>query len=39
MEYGGKMVTDVEFKDEKGYMSKAKAILLSVGNLRLVGEN
>lgn len=38
LEYGGKLVTDVEFKDEKGYLPKAKAILKSVGNLRLVGE-
>jgi midasin (ATPase involved in ribosome maturation) len=38
LEYGGKVVTNIEFEDEKGYMPKAIAILKAVGNLRLVGE-
>jgi len=37
-EYGGKVVTNIEYEDEKGYLPKAMAILKCVGNLRLVGE-
>jgi len=35
---GGRMVKTVEFVDSHGYMEKSKAILETVGNLRLVGD-
>lgn len=37
-EFGGKIVTNVDFVDEHGYMPKLLAILKACGNARLVGE-